>query len=165
VSAKPPRSVFSWPNAGRPLVYICLRLFLAPFFARAVEALAGGDSVAPCALGLSRDGQSLYVACGSSHQVLGIDTQTQRITQRFLLPWEPTGLALMPTDDQLLVTGQADTGIVAVLNARDGQLVRVLTVGAHPCAPVWNTNKMELYAGFILWRDSRVPLPTRNEAG
>src|SRR6185503_10356416 len=70
---------------------------LQPF----AEKVAG---IAPTALALSSDGETLYVACGGINAVMVIKTRTGATVGSIPTAWYPSGVALSPDGKHLAIS-------------------------------------------------------------
>ena len=77
---------------------------------------AAGNYLGPGAVAASKDGRTLYVACGDARQVAWVDLPGGSVTRRVAVPAEPTGLVLTPDGTKLIVTCAAPQSTVAVLD-------------------------------------------------
>ncbi len=94
-----------------------------------------GSYVGPCALAVSDDADTLYVACADARQVFWVDLPGENVTRRVDLPARPTGLTLAPDGSTLLVTCAAPKSTVAVLDAASGERLGAIPVGHTAMGP------------------------------
>ena len=99
----------------------------------------------PCALVVSRDGRTLYVANADSRQVAWIDLGCGQVTRRIPVPHSPTGLALSPDGARLIVTCAAPQSTVAVLDAASGEQRATILAGHTAMSPVISPDSQRLY--------------------
>jgi mono/diheme cytochrome c family protein len=109
------------------------------------DRLQGADWVAPVALALSRDGQTLHVAGARGRQVLTLDLPTAQVVRAMPLDEAPTGLALSAHGKELAVTCAGQTNAVLLLDPTTGEVKRRLPAGAGVCSPVFNRAGTTLY--------------------
>ena len=83
----------------------------------------------PCALIVSKDAKTLYVANADARQVAWVDLATRKVTRQLDIPAEPTGLVLSPDGMKLIVTCAAPKSTVAVIDLRACRMTEAITVG------------------------------------
>jgi len=125
-----------------------LTLGLALFGGVFAAELAAGEPVeylGPCALAVSKDAKTLYVACADARQVAWVDLPTGKVTRRVTVPAEPTGLVLTPDGTRLIVTCAAPKSTVAVLDARKGNTVASIPAGHTATGPAISPDGKRIY--------------------
>jgi YVTN family beta-propeller protein len=108
-------------------------------------AAANAADLSPTALVTSPDGQTLYIACAASKQVLVFDAVQRRTRQTLTLPASPSGLALSADGQRLFVTCAAPSSQVCVLQTRSGKLLSTLPAGHTALAPVLSRDGNTLF--------------------
>lgn len=117
------------------------------------QALAAAGGVAsedgryqgPCAVVVSPDSRTLYVACADSRQVAWIDLATGQVVRRIDVPAKPTGLVLSRDAGRLIVTCAAPTSVVAVFDAETGDHVSMISAGHTAMSPVVSPDDKRVY--------------------
>lgn len=110
--------------------------------------LVGGEPagyLGPCAVAISRDGQTGYVACAAARQVAWVALPAGPVVRQVDVPAEPTGLALSPDGRALIVTCAAPRSTVLVLDAVSGQLQAALSAGHTATSPAISPDGKWLY--------------------
>ncbi|NQU23770.1 MAG: cell surface protein [Candidatus Nealsonbacteria bacterium] len=92
-------------------------------------AAAAEQYLGPCALAVSKDAKTLYVANHDARQVSWVALPAGKVTRRVDMPAEPTGLLLSPDAATLIVTCAAPKSTIAVLDAATGKLLRSIPAG------------------------------------
>jgi YVTN family beta-propeller protein len=82
----------------------------------------------PRGLAFALDGKSLYVALSGSDEVVQLDLQTQKITQRWPAPREPRRLVLSD-DGRILAAASGRSGQVRCWDTRLRQLISERSIG------------------------------------
>ena len=77
--------------------------------------------LSPTALASTKDGKTLFVACGTANQVLFLSTPTRQVAATLTLPKPPSGLTLSPDGTQLFVTCAAPESDVCIVDLGRGQ--------------------------------------------
>jgi DNA-binding beta-propeller fold protein YncE/mono/diheme cytochrome c family protein len=99
----------------------------------------------PCALALSPDGGTLYIAEHTGQRISVWDVEQRRVKTSFGLHQRPNGLALTADGATLLVTVGEARGQLLLLDARSGQVRAALATGHTPMAPVIAGNDTRVY--------------------
>ena len=92
--------------------------------------------ISPCALAVSPDGAVLFVANGTAAQVLLVDTANGKTLRTLSVPSVPSGLALSPDGNHLLVTCAGSESSLEVLEWRSGAVIRSVGLGSGATSPV-----------------------------
>ncbi len=108
-------------------VRICL--VLGAMLVTSAAATQPGKYVGPCALVVSKDAGTIYVACADAQQVAWVELPAGKVTRRVPMPGEPTALALTPDGARLVVTCAAPKSTVVVIDARTGEVTSRIPVG------------------------------------
>jgi len=95
-----------------------------------------GQYLGPCALAVSKDCQTLYVACADARQIALVDLSTGNVTKRISVPAEPSGLAITADGTRLIVSAAAPKSTLAVFDAASGNPLNEITVGHTAVSPV-----------------------------
>jgi YVTN family beta-propeller protein len=99
----------------------------------------------PQALTLSADETRLYVAEGGMNRVAVLNTATGAVIRHIETPAEPTGLALTPDGQSLVVTCAAPEGSILICNTSDGSIKRTLQAGHGVRGPAISSDGKTLY--------------------
>ena len=108
-------------------------------------SLAAEQYLSPAAMVADSQGQKLYIAEATARQVSVFDIETQKVTATIRVPAEPTGLALTRDGAFLYVTCGAVKGTVCAIDTRAARLLRTLSAGHTPVAPVLSPDGKSLY--------------------
>jgi YVTN family beta-propeller protein len=114
----------------------------------ALVPAAGGEPqpyLGPCALAVSKDAKTAYVANADARQVAWIDLPSGQITRRVDVAAEPTGVVLSPDGTQLIVTCAAPRSTVLVLDASTGQTRASIPAGHTALCPTIAADGKRLY--------------------
>ncbi len=120
----------------------------AVLVALAAASAHGGDDGAPlgpCALAVSKDGRSLYVACADAKTVAFVHLPEGRAYRTVRVPSEPTGLALCPDGSRLYVTCAAAQSTILVIDASSGRTTGRVEAGHSACGPAVTPDGRRLY--------------------
>ncbi len=101
-------------------------VLLVPLPSAAAE---GGGYLGPCALVVSKDTKTLYVANADARQVAWVDLATGKVARQLDMPAEPTGLVLSPDGMRLIVTCAAPKSTVAVIDLHACRMIAAIPVG------------------------------------
>jgi len=104
-----------------------------------------GEYLGPCALAVSKDAKTLYVACAGVREVAWVDLSNGEVTRRVPVPAEPTGLVLTPDGTKLVATCAAPESTVAVLDARSGDTVATIPAGHTATGPAIGADGGRIY--------------------
>jgi len=91
--------------------------------------------IAPCALAVSDDGTTLYIACEAEGQVLVLDLGTTQVNRRIHVPC-PSGLALSGGGSRLYVTSSAPRSQIVVLDTSNDRVLAKISLGHTAQSPV-----------------------------
>jgi len=150
---------FGFPHANPQLAIGCFRIaFLIALLAflsacsRSPTPVPSSDSpsrqaaaLSPVALAVSPDGQSLYVACSGTRQVLVLNTSTRQIRSSFPLRGEPSGLALSPDGARLFVTCASPDSQVCLLDIASGDVLKTMPAGHAALSPTLSPDGKTLF--------------------
>ena len=103
------------------------------------------EYLGPCALAVSKDARTLYVACADARQVAWVDLSEGTVTDRVSVPGEPTGLLLTPDGGRLVVTCSAPNSTIAVLDAISGRLLTTFSAGHTAMGAALSPDGKRLY--------------------
>jgi YVTN family beta-propeller protein len=129
----------------RPLAAIALAVLLAIPMVLPAASPPGQTWQAPAALALSADGRQLFAACARAHCVLVLDSETLAVNASIALPAMPTGLAVSTNRHTLYVTCAAPTGSLLLLDIPQRKILRRLSAGHTPMAPVLSRDGGSIY--------------------
>jgi len=115
---------------------------MIPGISAAAEA---GEYLAPGALAVSKDGETLYVACADAQQVLWVELPDGHLTRRVAVPAEPTGIVPTPDGKMLIVTCAAPRSTVVVLDANCGDRIATIRAGHTATGPAISPDGKRLY--------------------
>ena len=104
-----------------------------------------GQYLGPCALAVSKDAKTLYVACADARQIAWVDLSTGNVTKRICVPAEPTGLEITPDGTRLIVSSAAPKSTLAVFDAASGNLIKEIPVGHTAVSPVPSPDGKRVY--------------------
>ena len=99
----------------------------------------------PCALAVSKDGRTLYVAAADACQVVWVGLPGGKVVRRIAMPTEPTGMALSPDGTRLIVTCAASKSTVVVLDAGSGRQIATIRTGHTATGPAIGPDGKRLY--------------------
>lgn len=128
-----------------------LALLVAAWVVAVVAAAATGRAeeigayCGPCAVAVSKDGRTLYVANADARQVAWVELPGGKITRRVDMPAEPTGLTLTPDGSRLIVTCAATKSTVAVFAADSGRAILSIRTGHTATGPAVSPDGKRLY--------------------
>jgi len=127
----------------------CCRV-MAPIIGLLILSVTGaagepGEYLGPCALAVSKDAKTLYVACADSHQVAWVSLPGGNVTRRAAVPAEPTGIALTPDGKRLIVTCAASRSTIAVFDAASGKRITNIPAGHTAVSPVISPDGRRMY--------------------
>jgi YVTN family beta-propeller protein len=99
----------------------------------------------PCAIAVSKDGKTAYVANADARQIAWIELPAGLVTRRVELPGEPSGLVMSPDGTRLMVTCAAPRSTVLVLDAATGQTLATIAAGHTAMGPAVAPDGKRLY--------------------
>jgi YVTN family beta-propeller protein len=99
----------------------------------------------PCALVVSKDAKTGYVANADARQVAWIELPAGPVTRRIDMPGEPSGLVLSPDGSKLIVTCAAPRSTVLVVDAATGQTLASIPAGHTAMGPAVAPDGKRLY--------------------
>ena len=111
--------------------------------------------LSPGTMVFSSDGRSIYVVCERSNEVLLVNTQTARVTQRVMVGSVPRGLVLSPNGNELYVTNSNDD-TVSVIDTKTLKITRSLHTGFEPIDVAVDRSGQTLYTANRLTNDISV---------
>ncbi len=120
-----------------PVIRICT--VIAALATSSISGTPAGQAptyLGPSALAVSSDEKTVYVACTDARQVLWVELPEGRVVRRIDVPGEPTGLAVAPCGDRLLVSCAAPQSKLLVLRANTGELLAAIPTGHTAMSPV-----------------------------
>jgi len=104
-----------------------------------------GSRLSPCALTATSDGNTAYIACAVTNQVLCLDTVSRKIVGTITVSQSPSGLALSPDNTRLFVTCAAPENRVCVVDVARRKVVGSIPVGHNALAPVISPDGKTLF--------------------
>ncbi len=99
----------------------------------------------PDALAATKDGRTLYVACGTGNRVEVFDTERRKVVRAVAVPGPASGLALSLDESRLFATCAAPVSTVRVVDLKTGSLTRSVKVGHTAAAPLLSPDGKRLY--------------------
>ena len=99
----------------------------------------------PCAIAVSKDGKTAYVANAEARQVAWVDLPAGPVSRRIETPGEPSGLVMSPDGTRLIVTCAAPRSTVLVLDAATGQTLAAIAAGHTAMGPAVAPDGKRLY--------------------
>lgn len=129
----------------RDLLRPILTLAAATGLLAAVVHAAEPAYLSPAVLVASPDGQTLYVACATAHQIAVFDVVKGQVTRTIATPQSPTGLALSADGTRLYVTCAGAVSEVCVVDTASAQITAKLTAGHTATAPVLSPDGKTLF--------------------
>jgi YVTN family beta-propeller protein len=95
---------------------------------------AGDDSRAPaylgpCAVAVTDDARTLFVACADAGKLLWVDVPSGNVTRAVAVAGRPTAVVLSPDRSRLLLTCAAPRSTLAVLDAATGKVLKTIDTG------------------------------------
>ncbi len=133
-SSAPRRRIYQWATISVGIAALGVVWEASRANAASVESAAGYQG--PCAVAVSKDAKTLFVANADARQVVWIDLATETVVRRVGTPGEPTGLALTPDGAKLLVACAAPKSTLLVLAAATGERMAAIRVGHTAMSPV-----------------------------
>jgi YVTN family beta-propeller protein len=113
------------------------------------------EYLSPSEMAFSVDGNSLYIVCERSNELLILDTASNKVTARVPVGRFPRNLALSPDGKQIFVVNSwEDT--VSVIDLATQTVVRTIPTGAEPWSVIFNHNGSTIYVGNRLSNDISV---------
>jgi DNA-binding beta-propeller fold protein YncE len=127
--------------------------FIKTYFLVVFSLFTGGWAVAsnsgsylsPTALAATGDGQTLFIACANSRQILYWDVVGRKVVHNVTLPLPPSGLTLSPDNARLYVTCAAPESRVCVVDVASHKIVGTIQAGHTAQAPVLSPDGQTLY--------------------
>jgi YVTN family beta-propeller protein len=119
---------------------LCVALVLVT-----TPAAWSADYLGPCALVISKDAKTGYVALADARQVAWIELPDGRAIRRIDVPAEPSGLVLTPDGTRLIVTCAAPRSTVLVLDAATGRTLASIPGGHTAMGPAVAPDGCRLY--------------------
>ena len=131
-------------SAGlRALALLGLLGLMIPASAGAAARRAG--YLGPCAVAVSKDSGTLYIANADARQLAFVDASVGRVTRSVSFPARPTGVAISPDGRRLYVTCAAARSTVWVVDASSGAVCERISVGHTACGPAVSPDGKRLY--------------------
>ena len=130
------------PAVGLLALVLAVGELMVPVVGHAEEV---GQYQGPCALALSKDSRTLYVACTDARQVAWVDLAASKVTRRVDLPAKPTGLVRSTDGTKLIVTCAAPKSTVVVLDAASGKTLASIPAGHTAMGPAIAPDGKRLY--------------------
>ena len=104
-----------------------------------------GQYLGPCAVAVSKDAETLYVACADARQVAWVELSTGNVSKRVAVPAEPTGLEITPDGIRLVVSCAAPVSTLVVFDAASGDRLEEITAGHTAMSPVPSPDGKRVY--------------------
>jgi DNA-binding beta-propeller fold protein YncE len=104
--------------------------------------------LSPTSMTLSPDKELIYIAEQTAKQVDVFSVATNSVIKSFLMPNEPTGIAVDSSGSRLYVTCASErwpNGMVCVVNAASGTIENRISVGHMARSPVLSPDEKNLY--------------------
>jgi len=128
-----------------------------------LSTLKNPKYLTPSDLALDPEKKFIYVAMRQMKQVAQFDLATNRVVKKFLLPNEPTGVAVSKDGAMLYVTCASDrwpSGMVCEVSIGAGKVTRRIPAGHYARSPVLSRDGNTLYTCNWLGNDlSVIDLP------
>jgi len=105
----------------------------------------GARYLSPTALAVTKDGQTLFIACATAGQVIVLDTASRRVTRTIPVPESPVGLVLSKDDTVLYVTCAAPESRVCAIDVARGKVTATIPAGHTAMAPVLSPDGKTLF--------------------
>jgi DNA-binding beta-propeller fold protein YncE/cytochrome c551/c552 len=102
-----------------------------------------GSPLSPCDVKFSKDGQFVYIAERTGHQVQVIDLKTEKIIKTLKMPASPNGLVL--GNKKLYVTCSSPYGHIVIIDTSSLKIIKTIKSGHGSCAPVLSKNEKRIY--------------------
>lgn len=102
----------------------------------------------PTTIAISTDKSKLYIAEQTAKRIAIMSLSTNSITNEFLLPNEPTGIASDTSGTTLYVTCSSErwpAGVVCVIDAASGKIKKMISAGHGARSPVLSPDGTKLY--------------------
>jgi len=113
-----------------------------------LETIQKPKYLSPAAMTLSPDKKTIYIAEQTAKQVDVFSLLSNSVTKSFLMPNEPTGIAVSSDGSRLYVTCASErwpNGMVCVVNAASGTIEKRIPAGHMARSPVLSTDESTLY--------------------
>ena len=128
------------------------------------SSLLGAEYLSPTALAATKDGKSIFVACGTANHVLRFDTACKRILNTITMPSSPSGMVLSPDGKELYVTCAAPESQVCIVDVKREKIVGTMPAGHTAMSPVLSPDGKTLYVCNQFDNDvSIIDIATRKE--
>jgi YVTN family beta-propeller protein len=124
---------------------VSIWLFLASQTVPASIFSRSGGCLSPIALAATGDGANIFVACGTTNQVLRFDTARKKVTGSITMPLPPSGLVLSPDNRSLYVTCAGPESLVSIVDTAQLTITRSIPAGHTSMAPVLSREGKTLY--------------------
>ena len=99
----------------------------------------------PEVLVASPSGETLYITEVTSHTVAVMDVGTATIARRYIVSGPPSGLAVIPGQQRLIVTCATPKGTIDIIDLNTHKVLHRWHAGHTPMAPVVDTQGKRLY--------------------
>ena len=130
----------------RVIGLLVLCLLLSGEITPAADATGkSGQYLGPCTLAVSKDAETLYVACADARQIAWVDLPTGTVTRRISVSAEPTGLKVTPDGARLIVSTASPKSTLAVFDTASGKLIKEIPVGHTAVSPVPSPDGKRVY--------------------
>lgn len=113
-----------------------------------IETVQKPKYLSPVSMSLSPDKNIIYISEQTAKQVDAFSVSTNSVTKSYLMPNEPTGIAVSSNGSHLYVTCASErlpNGMVCVVNTSSGKIEQRISVGHMARSPVLSPDESFLY--------------------
>ena len=133
------------PDKLKSLLKVGIILLVAAGIAFARPVMGEGLWLSPCALTVSTNGNTAYVACAMANRVLCLDTASLKFLDAFSTPQPPSGLVLSLDGTHLFVICAAPESKVCIIDLARRKIIQTIPVGHTAQAPVISPDGKSLF--------------------
>lgn len=113
-----------------------------------IETVQKPKYLSPNAMAVSPDKKIIYICEQTAKQIDLFSVQSNKVTESFKLPNEPTGIAVSSDGSKLFVTCASErwpNGVVCVVNSSSGDIEKRIPVGHLARSPKLSSDESRLY--------------------
>ncbi len=132
-------------SAGGILGAVCAWVAYGWIGTACIAAEESRKYLGPCAVAVTDDAKTLYVANADARQVVFVALPGGKVARQVDVPGEPTGVVLRPDGKEVIVTCAAASSTVAVLDAASGETLAAIPAGHTATGPAVAPDGRRLY--------------------